>query len=91
MSWTQGVDLARMFHLVVETIGAISRLTSTTKDDDAPAVLKAIGEAVKTLKAGVAGKISVEAAEESLAQLRSRLKTHDDKADADLAAKFDRG
>lgn len=91
MSWPQGIDLARMFRLVVETVETISLLTRTTRDDDAARVLKSIGEAVAILKSGVAGKISVEAADAALADLRARLTTNDDTADIKLAEKFDQG
>ena len=91
MSWIKGLDLSRAFHLLVQAVDVISHITTTTEDDDAPAALRSIGEALKHLKDGAEGKVSIEAAEHALAELKDRLKTADDAADAKLHDRFDPG
>lgn len=91
MAWKQGKDLVDMLSLLVQAIDTISKLTRTTADDRAAAVLKAIATAVTTVKAGVEGRVSVEAAELALEDLTTHLAHNDAAADRALQDKFDLG
>lgn len=77
-----------MFGLVIDALDTISKLTATTKDDQAVDALRAIGRVVETLKSGFEGKISLEACDHALAELRSQFKHNDVLADQALADKF---
>jgi hypothetical protein len=91
MSWNFGRKLTSMFGLVVEALETISKLTATTSDDRAVDALRAIGAVVETLKAGFEGKISLEACEHAMADLRAQLAGNDALADEALADKFPAG
>jgi len=88
MAWKFGKKLADAFGLTMEALDVISKLTASVSDDKAVDTLKAVASVVETLRAGFEGKISLEACEHALADLRSRLVDNDDVADAMLADKF---
>lgn len=90
-TWKRGQQLASTFSMIIEGLETISKLTATTVDDKAVAVLQSIAKAIDVLKAGVDGHMSIEACEGALAELRSHLHATDAVADAQLHERFPTG